>query len=279
MKKIVGIIVVLAIIVGIGCLVLAKSAGKIIQTAVVRLGPEIAQVDIELEKVNISFLSGAGGLEGLKVHNPEGCKGDHAFYAEHLALDIKPMSVLGDKIVIEEILIIGPDIQFEQNLGSSNLKQILENVQAFAGSAEEEAGGKKLEIKRFILKDAKVGVGLGTKPISITIPTIKITDLGEREEGITGAEVISVLLTEVTSQVLVAIAKNPEVILQGGVDLLKNIGGSGENVLKKLGGLFGGSKDKEEDKLKLIYKEPFWGALNFSAFWKKPSHSGEAGSY
>jgi len=98
---------------------------KIIQTPVVSEGPEIAQVDIELEKVNISFLSGAGGLEGLKVHNPEGCKGDHAFYAEHLALDIKPMSVLGDKIVIEEILIIGPDIQFEQNLGSSNLKQIL----------------------------------------------------------------------------------------------------------------------------------------------------------
>ena len=72
MKKIVGIIVVLAIIVGIGGLVLVKSAGKIIQTAVVRLGPEIAQIDIELEKVNISFLSGAGGLEGLKVHNPGG---------------------------------------------------------------------------------------------------------------------------------------------------------------------------------------------------------------
>ncbi|MDA0346515.1 MAG: hypothetical protein O3C43_04090 [Verrucomicrobia bacterium] len=252
MKKLLGIIAVLVIIVGIGMFVLAKSAGKIIQTAVVRLGPEIAQVDIELKKVNISFLSGAGGLEGLKIHNPEGFSGEHAFYAEHLALDLKPMSVLSDKIVIEEILIIGPDIQFEQKLGSSNLKQILDNVQAFAGSpeeAEEEAsGGKKLEIKRFILKDAKVGVGLGTKPISITIPTIEINGLGEGEEGITGAEVISVLLTEVTSQVIAAIAKNPDVILKGGGDLLKNVGESGGNALEKLGGLFGGSKDKKEDK-------------------------------
>jgi len=252
MKKILGIIAVVAIIAGIGIIVLAKSAGKIIQTAVVKLGPEIAQVDIELKKVHISFLSGAGGLEGLKIHNPEGFSGDYAFYAEHLALDIQPMSVLGNKIVIDEILIIGPDIQFEQKLGSSNLKQILENVQAFAGSGEEAdtktSGGKKLEIKRFILKDAKVGVGLGTKPISITIPTIQIDGLGAGEEGITATEVISVLMTEVTSQIIAAIAKNPDVILKGGGDLLKNIGGSGENALKKLGGFFGESKEKKEDK-------------------------------
>jgi hypothetical protein len=251
MKKLIGILVVLIVIGFISVFILSKSAGKIIQTAIVNLGPEIAQVQIELDGASISFLSGSGGLEGLKVHNPEGYDGEHAFYADHLAMELEPMSVFGDKIVIEEIRIIGPDIQFEQKLKSSNLNQILANVQEFMGPGGEEAetssAGKKLEIKRFILQDAKVGVGIGSKPISITIPTIELTDLGTGEEGITAGEVIRTILTEVTGQIMAEIAKNPEVILQGGGDLIKNIGGSGGNALKSLGGLFGGTKDEKEE--------------------------------
>ena len=255
MKKLLGVLAVLIIIGAVGLFILSKSAGKIIQKGVVTVGPEIAQVDIELAGADISFLSGAGELRGLKVHNPEGYDGDHAFYADHLSLDVQPMSVLSDKIVIDEILIIGPDIQFEQRLKSSNLNQIQANVQESLGSSEaqeaEEAGGKKLEIKRFVLQDAKVGVGVGTNPISITIPTIELTDLGSGEEGITAGEVIGVMMTEVTTQIIAEIAKNPEFLLQTGGDLLKGVGDSGGNALKKLVGLFGGGssdEDKEEDK-------------------------------
>ncbi len=250
MKKLIGIIVVLVVIGAVGIFLLSLFAGKIIQTGVLKFGPEIAQVDIELERAHISFLSGAGGLEGFKVHNPEGFSGDHAFYAEHLALDIDPMSILGDKIVIEEILIIGPHIQFEQRGSENNLKKILENVQSLAGESTEEqteaSQGKKLEIKRFILQEAKVGVGVGTKPVSITIPTIELTGLGSGEEGITASEVIKVLLTEITRQVTVAISQNPDVILKGGSDFLKQAGDSGNSAIKALGGLFGGKKDEEE---------------------------------
>ena len=252
MKKLLGVLAVLVIIGAIGIFVLSKSAGKIIQTGVEKLGPEIAQVEIELAGADVSFLSGGGELRGLKVHNPEGYDGEHAFYADHLSLDLQPMSVLSDKIVIDEILIIGPDIQFEQRLKSSNLNQILENIQAYMGPAEEEQEtektGKKLEIKRFVLKDAKVGVGVGTKPISITLPTIELTDLGSGEEGITAGEVVGAMMTEVMGQIIAEIAKNPEIILQTGGDLLKGVGDSGGNALKKLGGLFGGGSDKDEEK-------------------------------
>jgi hypothetical protein len=256
MKKLLGVLAVLIIIGAVGLFILSKSAGKIIQKGVLTIGPEIAQVDIELAGADISFLSGGGELRGLKVHNPEGYDGDHAFYADHLSLDVQPMSILSDKIVIDEILIIGPDIQFEQRLKSSNLNQILANVQESLGSAEEQdaeeaAGAKKLGIKRFVLQDAKVGVGVGTKPISITIPTIELTDLGSGEEGITAGEVIGVMMTEITSQIIAEIAKNPEFILQSGGELLKGVGDSGGNALKKLGGLFGGGssdEDEEEDK-------------------------------
>ena len=253
MKKLIGVLAVLVIIGAVGLFILSKSAGKIIQTGVVNVGPEIAQVEIELAGADISFLSGGGELRGLKIHNPEGYDGDHAFYAEKLKLDLQPMSVLSDKIVIDEIEIIGPDIQFEQRLKSSNLKQILENIQAYMGPADEqeetEKAGKKLEVKRFVLKDAKVGVGVGTKPISLTIPTIELTDLGTGEEGITAGEVVGTMMTEVMGQILAEVAKNPEIILQTGGDLLKGVGDSGGNALKSLGGLFGGgSSDDEEEK-------------------------------
>lgn len=247
MKKLIGILIVIAAICIISVFVLSLFAGKIIQKGVVTLGPEVAQVEIELDKANISFLSGSGGLEGLKVHNPEGYSGEHAFFADHISLDLQPMSVMGDKIVIDEILIIGPDIQFEKKQNTSNLNQILENVQSFLGPAQESdepAKGKKLEIKRFVLQDAKVGVGLGANPITITIPTIELTNLGGGEAGITAGEVISVMLTKVTSQILNELAKNPDVLLQG-------IGDSGGDTLKSiksgLGGLLGGSKEKDTE--------------------------------
>lgn len=253
MKKLIGILVILVVIGAIGLFALSSFAGKLIKTGVVTLGPEVAQVEIELDKAHISFLSGSGGLEKLKVHNPEGFKGDHAFYADHLSMKVQPMSVLSDKIVVDEILIIGPDIQFEGTLGSSNLSKILENVQSFMGPADESAdpdsaAGKKLEIKRFVLQDAKVGVGLGTKPVSLSIPTIELTGLGADEEGITAGEVVKVLMTEVTGQILAAITKNPEIILQGGGELIKGVGDSGSGALKSLGGLFGGGKKDEEDE-------------------------------
>ena len=253
MKKLIGILVVLVVLGAVGIFILSKFAGTIIQKGVTTVGPEVAQVNIELASADISFLSGSGELKGLKIHNPEGYDGDHAFYADHLSLDVQPMSVLSDKVVIDEILIIGPDIQFEQRMKSSNLNQILENIQSSLGASEggEEAGGagKKLEIKRFVLQDAKVGVGVGAKPISITIPTIELTDLGSGEEGLTAGEVVGKVMTEVTGQILAAIAKNPEIILQTGGDLLKGVGDSGGSTLKKLGGLFGGgSSDKEEEK-------------------------------
>jgi hypothetical protein len=248
MKKLIGILVVLLLIGVAAVFVLSKTAGKIIRKGVVTLGPEIAQVNIELESVDISFIDGSGVLKGFKVHNPEGYSGDHAFYADHLELDIAPMSVLSDKIVIEEIRIIGPDIQFEQKMKTSNLNQILKNVQDYMGPAEQQeetsAATKKLEIKHFIMQEAKVGVGVGTKPISLTISSIELNNLGSGEEGVTAGEVVGVLLTEVTSQVIAAILKDPQVVLETGGNLIKNIGGSGGNALNKLGGLFGGKKDE-----------------------------------
>lgn len=251
MKKIFGIVVVLLLIAVVGIFVLSMTAGKVIQKGVTTLGPEVAQVGIELESVQISFLKGTGTLRGLKVHNPEGYSGDHAFYADELHLDLQPASVLSDKIVIEDIRIIGPDIQFEQRMKTSNLNQILQNVQEYMGEAEQneaEQAGKKLEIKHFILQDANVGVGVGSKPISLTISAIELSDLGSGEEGVTAGEVVSVLLTKVTSQVIAAILKDPKVVLESGGQIINNLGESGGNALKSIGGLFGGSKKAEEKK-------------------------------
>ena len=251
MKKIIGILVILVVIIAVGGFIFSLSAGKLIKQGVVQFGPEIAQVKIELEDANLSLLSGSGGLDGLKVYNPEGYQAEHAFYAESLSMDLQPMSVMSDKIVIDEILIIGPDIQFEKKDDTSNLNQIMENVQSFVGPAEETettAEAKKIEIKRFVLQDATVGVSLGSDPVNITIPTIELTDLGSGEEGITGGEVTRVLLGEVTKQILAAIARDPKLILEGGGALLKGLGDSGSDALGSLGNLFGGSNEGEESK-------------------------------
>ena len=62
MKKLIGIIIALAVIGAVGIFLLSTFAGKLIRTGVVKFGPEIAKVNVELERAHISFLSGAGGL-------------------------------------------------------------------------------------------------------------------------------------------------------------------------------------------------------------------------
>lgn len=251
MNKIIGTVFILLLLGVVAIFALSLVAGKVIQKGVTSLGPEIAQVPIELESAEISFLSGKGTLKGLKVHNPEGFSDGHAFYADELHLDLDPASVLSDKVVIEDIRITGPDVQFEQKLKTSNLNQILKNVQEYMGpgeTQETEGAGKKLEIKHFILQDAHVGVGVGSKPVSLTISSIELSDLGSGEEGVTAGEVISVLLTKVTSQIIAAILKDPKVIMESGGQLINDLGESGGNTLKSIGGLFGGSQKEEEAK-------------------------------
>ncbi len=258
MKKVllwtgVGILLLLVIVVVMIDLFLDKA----IKSGVETLGSKYAKVDVTLDNVSLSLLSGAGTIKGLAVGNPEGYKTPHAITVGDASLALKPASLLSDKVVIRYIYVKAPEITLEANFSENNLKKIVANVQAAtggektnapakskteAGTEKTEKPGKKLEVDDFVISDAKVHFSLkGTgQTATLTLPNIQLSDLGTGPEGITAGELMQRVMKEIEERAVKEVTtgnlnKTVETIAN---DIGKSAGGGVSNVTKSIGDLF-----------------------------------------
>ena len=218
-----------------------------IKRGVETVGPMLAKVEIKLESVSLSLLSGAGKIKGLVVGNPEGFKTPSAIQVSTASLSLQPSSLLGDKVVIHSINVQGPEITYETDLKNSNLKRILANLDESTGggqAAPTSPSGKparKLQVDDFVLSGAKWHLSvsvMGGHTATLSLPDIHLTGLGQGPDGITPAEL--------TKKVLQAIEKDAAQAASGAMaDLGKSAGALGqqagkaaESVTKDIGNLF-----------------------------------------
>ena len=206
----------------------------------------MAKVPVTLESASISIFNGSGTLKGFVVGNPEGSKTPEAIKVGSIDLAIVPGSILQEKKHIRMIKVESPEITYETDLKGSNIGKILENV---SGSSEqdknaptkkEQTSKTKLQVDEFVISGAKVHVTaamLGST--TLTLPEIRLAQLGEGPEGITPAElsqkVLNAVLNEVTKAVAGNLGKLPEAgkaLGTGVMDQLKK-GGSGVGDLFK----------------------------------------------
>ena len=188
--------------------------GSIVKKGVETVGPQITRTDLKLDAVSLSILSGSGSVKGFSLGNPEGFKSESAIRVNQVEIGMKPMSVFSDKVHVQHVRMIGPEITFEVagiNVRANNLNKILENVQAAAGPAKTEpepAGpATKLQVDDFLLSGAKVRITSTSwtgQAADVTIPDIHFTDLGTGPEGITAAELTRRVLNEVVEKAIVA---------------------------------------------------------------------------
>src|SRR5215469_5641268 len=131
----------------------------IIKSGVETLGPKLTGVNIKLDSVNLLLLTGSGTVKGLVVGNPEGFKSPSAMQVGSTSVALKPMSLLSDKIVIDSIRLLGPEITFETDLHKNNLSKLLDNIQAATGGGQENKTEtpsgtkqvKKLQVNDFVI--------------------------------------------------------------------------------------------------------------------------------
>lgn len=209
MKKLLirGLIVVVILIV-VGILAVGLFLDGAIKKGVETVGPKIVKVDIKLDDVSLSILSGSGSVKGLVVGNPEGYKTPQAIVVGHARLALSPGSLLSDKIVVKSVKVDAAEVTFEGGLGGNNLSKILDNVNAATGggqsaeptASKDEKPAKKLQVDEFLITGAKVNVsltGMGGKSVTVPLPDIQLTNLGQGEDGITSAELTKIVLKEV----------------------------------------------------------------------------------
>jgi uncharacterized protein involved in outer membrane biogenesis len=181
--------------------------GAIIKKGVETAGPQITKTDVKLNSVTLSFFSGSGKIKGFVLGNPQGFKTPAAISVGTANLALEPKSLFSDKIIVRDITVDGPEITWESDLTSVNLKKILSNIEESSGgggktsdtnqpapATKSEAGpGKKLEVDNFLIKNAKVHVSvnapvIGQQSANVNIPEIHLTNMGTNADGITAAE-------------------------------------------------------------------------------------------
>ena len=135
-KKLLATIGVLAAVVVVAAVALTFVLGSIVRAAVNKFGPAITKTKVELTAAELSPLTGSGTITGLFVGNPPGWRSDRAVYLGKMHLSVVPTSLLGDHIIIREIVIDQPEFVYETKVFSSNIRDLLKNI-----GADLSAGG------------------------------------------------------------------------------------------------------------------------------------------
>jgi hypothetical protein len=231
MKRILKWLAILVVLVGVASVGLTMFLDRGIKRAVELVGPRLTQVEVRLDRVDLSLISGRMELEGLFIGNPRGYQSESAIEIGSLVLVTRPRSLFSDKVVVKTLDLRAPLITFEGGLQENNLRQILDNVNARI----EEAGGsknsdardsdgpsRKLQVDELSVAGGKVQVRmkvLGSRAATIDLPEIRMSNLGTGPEGITTEELtdrlLRVILEKATVAAATAMAGSPEDLADG----------------------------------------------------------------
>lgn len=229
MKKLVMFLLVVFVIVGGAAALVIYGADSAIKEAVTHYGSKTLGTQVSLDDASISFKEGTAEMKGLRVRNPEGYQTDYAFELGGVRVVLNVQSILSDKIIIEEVRITAPEITYEISEDGSNLSKLQKNAQSGstggkgdsedASSAEDKGSEKKLVIKELYIENAKVTAATGITGEMIrkeaTIPMIHLSDIGEKSDGATVAEVLDIVLDEIATQSMKAHEGSLDRLLRG----------------------------------------------------------------
>jgi len=247
-KVLIGIGIALVVLFVVAALFL----GPIIKGAVETIGPQVAGVEMTLEKAGVNLLTGNVRLKGLIIGNPEGFKTPSLMELGQFVVDLNMASLLTDTIVVKRIHIDGPEITYERGLKASNFSALQKNLASDEKAPAEEpeekvakkkkAPAKKVVIEDFLFENGKVNVSItlaGGKQLTVPLATIHLEDIGKESEGASITEVINEVFGAITKSVGQAVASSADFAgdLAGDAgDALKGAGGAATDAAKNVGG-------------------------------------------
>jgi uncharacterized protein involved in outer membrane biogenesis len=221
--------------------------GSAVTAGVNNFAPKLTQTSVVLQSASISPLTGTGTLTGLVIGNPKGWGETPLCTLGKVHLNVAPFSLLGDRVLINEIVVDAPEINYETKIIASNVADLLKNVESTLGGGKNAApvattkDGKpiKVEVKKFRLTNARVRLGVAGTGMTIPMPDIELNDLGTKEGGLSPDQILAAVVKQVAGNVVVAVA-------QAAGDISKTGGAATVEGAKKafegIKGLFGGKK-------------------------------------
>src|SRR5256885_16633112 len=117
MKKIViRLLIALVVLVILVALSIHLFLDGAVKRQVQTTGTKLTQVEVKLNFVHISLLSGSGKLKDFSMANPQGFSSNPAIAVGTASLALQPSSVLSPKVLIHSVNLEGPEISLEGTL-------------------------------------------------------------------------------------------------------------------------------------------------------------------
>jgi hypothetical protein len=238
------LLAILAALVG-GYFFLGSLLGRAAVAAVNKYGPPLTGTQVTLGSAHVSPFTGGGWLKKLFVGNPTGFKTAKAFSVERVAVKVKPLSLLGEAVDLEEVVIENPEFIYETKLISSNLGTILDNLEKGSGDGQPQpsdtASGtksKKLIIRHFVLEGAKVTISAGGTSLTVPLARLELTDIGVAKGGVTPAEAATEILPQVLEMVTQTAVSTlgDRAFRDKAVDLGKQLGNAAQELIDQVRG-------------------------------------------
>jgi len=205
-KLVVVLLVIVAVIVGAATFYLDSIAKKAVEYG----GEKALGVTTKVDSLHISLLGGSSELGGFTIANPQGFEQQHFMKLDNAAVAINLQSLTSQTIRISKVALSGLHLAIEQQDQASNVQALLKNVPKSQGSTPASTSsdssttdsGKKFIIEHLILEDINVSAqltALGNKvsQVSLTVPPINMTNVGEKNGGMTMEQLIEFIVQTV----------------------------------------------------------------------------------
>ncbi|MBI4345748.1 MAG: hypothetical protein HY553_02765 [Elusimicrobia bacterium] len=177
------LLLVLAAAAGLAALKAASRLNGALLHAVEHYGSLATGTKVTVRGVSVSPWTGSGRLRGLEVGNPVGYSKAHALRVEDIRVRLSPASLLTHEVVVREVVIDGPDVNWEADVGGGNLGRIRKALEGPPSKRKGagESSGKRVVIERVTVRNGQVRVSaLGVeKPWSFSLPELNLRDIGK----------------------------------------------------------------------------------------------------
>jgi hypothetical protein len=229
-----GLVLVLVLIV-VG---LAVYLDEVIGDAIERGGSYALGVPTRVGRAVLRPLSGSLSLSELSIANPPGFDAEHFIRLGEGFLLLDRESLGGPTLEVHSLRLADVELALEKSGKGTNYDVILANMASPEDSAEgaqgeevpeESGGGPALIIRELVIEDvlAHYDVAGGLGSVDVTIPEIRLTEIGGKDDPVTTAELTNIVVRALLASVARYGVNLPADLVKGLGSGLASLGSAG----------------------------------------------------
>lgn len=193
-KNIISIIFILLIAAGI---FLYLNFGSLAKQAAEKIASNALGVNVSISSLDVSLKEKRAVLNGLRINNPPGYKKSHIITADRINIGLKAASK--QLIDFDDVTVDGVVVNMEVNEKGVNLQDL--KKLAAQKKQKESFGSEQVRVivRKMVINTSTLNPSitlLDRDVASIKIPTVYVSGIGSRENGVLARDAVSQILVK-----------------------------------------------------------------------------------